>query len=129
MSGLLRILTAAVFTAHLTLGCCSHHAHGCEGKDRPSPAHGDATPDGQCPESGSDHSHHGPQDCEGAKCSFVSPSRTVSSSFVPPVQASFVALLDDQPSQAGIGSEQHVLAAGRLLLPVRLHLANQVLLI
>jgi hypothetical protein len=129
MAGLCRILVAATLVVHLTVGCCWHHAHGCEGKDRPTPPHSDATHDGQCSKSSIDHSQHGPQGCEGAKCSFVSSSRTVSDSFVQPVQASFVALLDDQPSLVGIGSEQYSPTSGRLLPPVRLHLANQVLLI
>ena len=129
MARLCRILIAATLVVHLTVGCCSHHAHACEGKDRPSPAHSDATPDGQCHGQSADHSHHGAEDCREEKCSFVSPNRTVSDSFVLPLQAFFVALLDDQLPLVGIGREQHTLSSGRLLLPVRLHLANQVLLI
>jgi hypothetical protein len=40
-----------------------------------------------------------------------------------------VAFSDGQPSSVGIGSQRHVQAMGRHLLPVRLHLADQVLLI
>lgn len=153
MAGLCRILIAATLVVHLTVGCCAHHAHACEGKDRPSTAHSDATPDGQrpgrsedhshhgtkdckaetpdgqCPGQSADHSHHGAEDCQGEECSFVPPNRAVSDSFVLPLQALFVALLDDQIPLVGIGREQHTLSSGRLILPVRLHLANQVLLI
>ena len=33
MAGLFRILTVVVFTAHIMLGCCLHHAHAgdCQG--------------------------------------------------------------------------------------------------
>jgi hypothetical protein len=129
MAGLCRILMAATLVVHLTVGCCWHHAHACEGKDCSRPAHGDAPHDGRCPESGGDHSHHGANDCHGAKCSFVIPSRAVCDSFVRPFQASISVLVDAQPSPAGFGPEQHALFSGWLLLPVRLHLANQVLLI
>ena len=129
MAKLCRIVTAAILVVHLIVGCCAHHAHACDGHGHSPSARGDATSGGRCPESGGDHSRHGPKDCQGAKCSFVSPSRTVSDSFVPPLQASCARLLDDPASPLGVGSEQHSRATGRLLLPVRLHLANQVLLI
>ena len=129
MAGLCRVLIAATLVIHLLVGCCSHHAHACDNKDCPSPTHSDATHDGQCSDSGSDHSHHGPQDCEGTKCSFVSPSRSVSDSFVLPLQPFFAAMLDNQLPQVGAGREHYSLASGRLQLPVRLHLAYQVLLI
>ena len=129
MAVLGRILIAATLVVHLMVGCCSHHAHGCDGKDCPLPAHGDVTPDGQCPEGGDDHSHHGQHDCQGAKCFFVSPSRTVNDSSIQPFQASVAVLLNELPSLVNLNTEQYSLASGRLLLPVRLHLANQVLLI
>ena len=134
MSGLLRILTAVVFTAHLTVGCCSHHAHACDGQGHLPPAQGTATTHGQCPESpGSaaeaDHANHGPQECQGGKCSVASQRATGSNPFPPPSHAFVAPLLDSASSLVGAGSEQHFFSAGRLLLPVRLHLANQVLLI
>lgn len=122
-----RILIAGTLVVHLTVGCCGHHAHACEGDL--SPAHSDATHDGQCPENECDHSHHGANDCQGARCSFVSSSRPVGDWLVQPLQASFPTLLCDQPSLVGFSPEQPTLSSGRLLLPVRLHLANQVLLI
>jgi hypothetical protein len=129
MAWLVRIFTAATFVVHLTVGCCSHHAHGCEGAFGPSSAQDHATYDGQCPENGSDHSHHGPQHCQGEKCSFISPSRTVSDSLSQPFQASVAVLLNDLPLPSGISSGQRFLPMSQHSLPVRLHLANQVLLI
>jgi hypothetical protein len=129
MAKLCRIATAAMLAVHITVGCCAHHAHGCEGKDCSSSAHGDATHDGQCPGRGAGNSHHGSHDCHGEKCSFVSPSRTVSDSLVLPFQAFFAPSLDNQLPPVGMGRGRDFLASGRLLLPVRLHLANQVLLI
>jgi hypothetical protein len=129
MARLCRILIAATLTVHLTVGCCWHHAHGCEGNSSLSSTHSDAPHDDQCPESSGDHSQHGTEDCQGAKCSFVSPNRTINDSLVQPLPAFSAELLDDQLPLVGIGREQHVLSSGRLLLPVRLHLANQVLLI
>jgi len=129
MAGQFRILTAALLVAHFTVGCCAHHAHACDGMDRPLPAQGAATPDGQCPGSGVDHAHHGPHDCQGGKCSVVSPNRTVRDGFVPPFQTFSAPLLDDLPALVGNAAEQRFFPTGRLLLPVRLHLANQVLLI
>jgi hypothetical protein len=127
MRVLCRILIAVTLVVHLTAGCCAHHAHACEGTLR-SP-HGHTTYDGPCLSSDSDHLHHGTNDCEGERCSFVSPSRAVSDSLAFSFQTFFTPLLDDQLSPVGFGCEEMPFASGRLLLPVRLHLANQVLLI
>lgn len=127
MAGLCRVLIAGTLVVHVTVGCCWHHAHACE--RNLSLAYRDATHDGQSPENSGDHSQHGVNDCQGARCSFVFSSRAVSDLLVQPLQVSFAALLYDQPSLVGFCSEQPCLASGRLLLPVRLHLANQVLLI
>jgi len=59
----------------------------------------------------------------------VCPSRTVFDSLIPAFQASFAPLFDDLATLGGEASDQHFFPAGRLLPPVRLHLANQVLLI
>jgi hypothetical protein len=130
-----RILTAAMLAIHLMVGCCWHHAHAGDNKDCSSPARNDASHDGdQCPESGDGHSHHGPQNCQGERCSFlapaVSPNQAVGGSLTLSFQTVFMALPDDQLPLVGFGPEQQLsLASGRLLLAVRLHLANQVLLI
>jgi hypothetical protein len=129
MARLCRILIAATLVVHLMVGCCSHHAHASDDRDCPRPPHRDRAPDGPCLGHAPDHAHHGPQDCQGEKCSFVSPHRVMSESLVQPFQAFFVALSDDHLPLAGFGPGRPSLASGRLLLPVRLHPANQVLLL
>ena len=129
MADLQRILVALTLVVHLTMGCCLHHAHGCEDSDPLAEAHHGAMPGGQCPESDSDHSPHGAQNCQGVKCYFILPNHTVSDSVIQPFHASFAVLLDDLFLPVGIDSGLHDQPAGRLLPPVRLHLANQVLLI
>lgn len=132
MAGLFRVLTAVVFTAHIMLGCCSHHAHAGACKDCPSSSRETPTHDGQCPDShgnGSDHSQHGSPECQGAKCSFVSPRSEASNSIGQFSQMFVAPLFQDLSSLTGIAKEQHSFATGRLLTPIRLHLANQVLLI
>lgn len=128
---LCRIAIAALLMIHLTVGCCGHHAHACDSQGQASPAQESATSAGQCQDGRgehADHAHHGPRDCQGAKCSVVSSGRTVIDSLASPSQASFALLLADPLSPASAASEQRF-PTGRLLLPVRLHLANQVLLI
>jgi hypothetical protein len=129
MAVLCRILIAATLVVHLTVGCCSHHAHACDAGSCNLPAHGEGAHDGQCPESGADHSHHGANDCQGPMCSLVFSSRTVGNLFAGLCQASLAALPDEATAQVVLGHEPCFLSSGRLLLPVRLHLANQVLLI
>jgi hypothetical protein len=126
MSRLFRVLTAVVFAVHLMVGCCAHRAHACEGKDDMQPAHGQC-PDGH--DGGTDNSHRGPHDCQWNQCSFVASSSPSSHSFVQPSQAFFTALLTDQPSLVGTGTEQHCFTTGRLLMSVHLYLVNQVLLV
>lgn len=124
-----RILSVGLLVVHLMVCCCSHHAHGCESKLCASPVHSDAATDDQRLQCACDRSHHGTQGCQGAKCSLVSLRRTVGGSHIRPFQVSFPALPDGQLIHLAIGSLQHSQAAGHLLLPVRLHLANRVLLI
>ena len=78
---------------------------------------------------GAIHSHHGPHDCQGGTLFLRGVEQAEQQCVRSAVPSVRPALLDDQYSLIGAGSEQHLFAAGRLLLPVRLHLANQVLLI
>lgn len=131
MAGLFRILTVAVFTAHIMLGCCIHHTHASAGEDCLLSSGGTA-PNSQCPGNhgnGSDHSQHSSSDCQGVKCSIVSPRSQVGNPFVHFSQIFVAPLFQDLSSLTGIANEQQSFATGRLLLPIRLHLANQVLLI
>jgi hypothetical protein len=127
MIGFFRILTAATLALHLMMGCCWHHAHACE--LAAASDHGGATHDGHCSHGGCGHSHHGTHQCKGERCSFVSLSRSVNISITFSFQTSSTALLDKQIPGVGSGRQQCIMAAGWLLLPVRLHLANQILLI
>jgi hypothetical protein len=137
VSGLLHNLSAAILVVHLVVGCCAHHAHDCPqtcearhsegtGDDAGTPCDGHShNEQGQT----NDH-HHGPDECRGVKCSFVRAANdTIAKAILQLCQAQVAPLLDDVSASPGILSEQHFFAAGRLLLPVRLHLANQVLLI
>jgi hypothetical protein len=128
VGSLFRILNTALLVAHFTVGCCAHHAHACEAKGRLSPAQDATSPDGQRPDA-ADHSHQGPGDCLGSACWVVSPERAVLDGFVPPCRP-LVVLPPSKPlSPADLASERRFAPVGRLLLPVRLHLADQVLLI
>jgi hypothetical protein len=139
MAVLLRIATAAIFLFHLTVGCCAHHAHACDGQGHSPLAQASATPGDQCsgspcsgaehPDTEADHSHHGPQDCQGNPCSVAPSSRTVGDSLGQPSQAFVVPPVCDHSSLVGVSFEQRFFPTGRLSLSVRLHLANQVLLI
>jgi hypothetical protein len=128
MTVLCRILIAVTLVVHMMVGCCAHHAHACEG--HLSRAHGGATHDSQSLGNGCGHSRpHATTCCQGERCSFVSPDRPVSELLAFSCQTFCTAVLDDQPPLVGFGTAQISIASGRLLLPVRLHLANQVLLI
>ena len=129
MFHLSRILSSAMLVVQLMVGCCTHPAHGCESKYTSSATHGDATIEGQCPECRCDHSHHGTRERQRRNCSVASPRRPVGGSFSPPFQASVAASPNAHLLRLAIGSHQQSWATGRLLLPVRLHLANQVFLI
>jgi hypothetical protein len=124
-----RTLSIALLVVRLMVGCCTHYVHGCESKHISSATHSGATLEGQCPECGCDHSHHGPGECQRPKCSLASPRRPVGGSFSPPLQASFAGLPHAHLPRQAIGLHQQSRTTGHLLLPVRLHLANQVLLI
>ncbi len=122
-----RALTSVLVTVHLMVGCCAHHAHGRESDVLTSAndSHLHSTSDGRdCPDS---RSSHGPQDCKGEKCSFVLSADTVVSK-----PALYVPSLPGAVLRASIcdsASCEERVRIGWLLLPVRLHLAHQVLLI
>lgn len=135
MHGLSSSLTAGILLAHALLGCCWHHAHacghahsavawivaGCEAEG-PHEHSGDA-PDrpGQGP---------GRDACRGAKCDFVRPA---TENLLPlaaaPCRPASAAIVASERSALIGDAAQHPCAAGDLLLPVRLHLVHQVLLI
>lgn len=130
MAGLFRVLTVVTLTVHLTMGCCWHHAHGCPDDASQASSPHQAMPGAACScnDAPSDHGSHG---CHEPKCSFVAASRlvvdaTAASGFA---QATSGALLNDPSSREGFSSFSLLSSMDRLLPPVRLHLAHQVLLI
>lgn len=135
LRGLCSHLTVAVLLAHAMLGCCWHHAHACgethdhlamSGWQHPSKGN-DHHPAG-----GPDRAHHGHgrDDCHGAKCSFVISAKdgADSSLFASCLFCVLTLPPADRVSVGGVLEPQFP-AAGSLLLPVRLHLLHQVLLI
>lgn len=132
MIRLFRILTAVVLMAHLLLGCCVHHAHACDDMRHSPPIRGSAFFETHCSEDcdkDTDHSNPGSQRCQGEKCSFVRPSPVANDSPTQPLSVFIVPLIEGTISPKGIGSEQRFSASGRIPMPLRLHLLNQVLLI
>jgi hypothetical protein len=107
-----------------------HHAHACDDDDQSPPAQSTAAPDGQCPAHQPDHSHHGQHVCQGVKCSFVrTTDDTVAKSLDQLYKAPAALLFNDVFAPLGGSFERHFFPASRLPPPIRLHPANQVLLI
>lgn len=137
VSSLLHNLSAAILVVHLLVGCCAHHAHDCP--QTCDARHSEGTEDDAgAPCDGHSHDeqgqttnhHHGPNECHGVKCSFVrTTNETMAKAFFQPCQAHVTPDFDALFASSGVFADQHLYPAGRLLLPVRLHLANQVLLI
>jgi hypothetical protein len=132
MAALGRIVSAAIVVVHLMAGCCAHHAHACDCEGQQPTKVGAHCTDMQhhdCCGGVADHPHHSQHACKGGTCSVVLPSRPAGTSLEKALHAVVVVLPNDLSSVLGSESERHALPTGRLLLPVRLHLANQVLLI
>jgi hypothetical protein len=132
MFDLWRKVIASLLVAQLMTGyCCAHHAGLCDASVPSSPAPEAAisgSPDSGCLGGSPLHKHNGHQGCQVGPCSTVLLSRVISL----PIQLSqalAVSLHGDMPTPIGTASDQHFSQFGELLLPVRLHLANQVLLI
>ena len=133
LRGFLPYLTAAMLAAHALLGCCWHHAHACgqthdplalAGWQHNAEAHGDGATG--C----SDRSSHERDDCRAPRCDFVVSARVNPPALSPAPSLSAVPTVPGA-DQASLGNslEQPFGTAGVRLPPVRLHLANQVLLI
>jgi len=130
MAGSCRILTSAVLIVHLMVGCCMHHAHACDDDDQSPSAPATVALDGQCPASQTDHSHHGQHVCQGVKCSFVrTTDDTVAKSLDRVYKAPAAMLFNGVFAPLGGSFEQHFFLGDLLPPPIRLHPANQVLLI
>jgi hypothetical protein len=132
MSRLIRIVTAAMFTAHIMMGCCIHHAHASEGQKQTIPVQGTVAQNCQCPDdhgSQTEHSKHGSQGCTGEKCSFVHTNFKAGNSLVQSFRMFVTPLFQELSPPDVMAKQQHSIATGLLLTPIHLHLANQVLLI
>jgi hypothetical protein len=136
MQIILSNVTAALLVLHAVFGCCWHHAHHCaeecgmaQTAERPDCHEGHSPGDCDSTAPTNHDGHHGSRECQGNPCSFVASISPNGNSFAQSFQASVLLLLDDRHPMIGAGSKQHFLSAGWLLPPVRLHLANQVMLI
>lgn len=135
-------LTAAFLAAHTVLGCCWHHVHACGHEHDPlglagwqhggDLRHGHSA--GVSAPSGDRHPDR--DECRGSKCDFLAAKDesvvTKNLTARPPSAACQLAglpCLAVDRSPAGGLLHPALVRAGVLLLPVRLHLANQVLLI
>jgi hypothetical protein len=142
LHGFVSHVTAVFLLAHTLLGCCWHHVHACghehgvfaligwehDGDLRHGHAVGASKPSGD--------RHPDRDECRGSKCNFVAAkdefvvtkNLTARSPAAAWQLAGLPCLAVDR---ARVGGLLHpaLVRAGVLLLPVRLHLANQVLLI
>jgi hypothetical protein len=112
------------------VGCCCHHAHADDCCARIPLSNADAAPDSQYPCGHNHDQQHGQNDCHGIKCSFLRTlSVTASKSLLQLCQITVALPTGTVSALPGASVEQHSISTGRLLWPVRLHLANQVLII
>ena len=124
------ILSIALVIVHLMVDCCcACHAHSCQSECNSSAIRDGAALGVKCPECVCDHSHHGPLECRGCDSSLALPPRAVGRSNGQKHPAAFVALTAADLPRPAISSHQQFRDTGSHLLPIRLHLANQVLLI
>lgn len=125
MAGLSRILSSSVLALHLMVCCCACQA--CCEPDR-YPDCGARTDDAglRC---GCHQERHSTADCRGGKCSFAPPRRIAGDSFAPIFQPCVAWSADAWLSLSESRFHHQLHGKGRLMPAVRLHLANQVLLI
>lgn len=129
MVRLARNVCIAILTVHLAVGCCANCARRCETKRASWAPHRDTVLESRCAECQCSHPRHGPGQCKYDKRSTTSRRRPTGGSSSPLVSASFAVLLEGRLPRCARSAKQPFHGSGRLLLPVRLHLANQVLLI
>ena len=129
MARLSCILSIALLVAHLMVGCCACHAHSFEGKHTSSATQSNTTCQGQFSECISDHPQHASRQCHGCRCSLASLRRPVGGPLSLLFKASIAIRSIAHSRRLAINLHKDPCATARLLLPVRFHLANQVLLI
>jgi len=126
-------LTAVMLLTHAVLGCCAHHVHACGdahgqvGRNHGSTA-GHEHSTGHSDRSESSHREH--DDCRGNRCEMVRLANPLTGKSH---SASHPLLALPCPGTAQASNDgyrcQQPCTFGTRSLPVRIHLANQVLLI
>jgi hypothetical protein len=134
LRGFLGHLTAAMLAAHTMLGCCWHHAHACGQTHDPlapvgwqhheEPHHVGA---GGCFDPSAQA--RGREDCRAVRCDFGVAKASPHAMSVAPAQPGVVTMPGADAALLRRSSEQHAGTSKAELLPVRLHLLHQVLLI
>ena len=138
LHALLSKLTAVMLFAHTVLGCCSHHVHAC-GESHGSVAFGVGTSHcsdacgehsaGNSRQTGHEHQGSGHDDCRGTTCDFGRPTNGREANACYVLARSMDLRSSDPLSALAGGQVEHELGVTRVLLPIRLHLVHQVLLI
>jgi hypothetical protein len=128
-------LMSVVLTLHTVLGCCWHHAHACtqECSTRTAVASPNA-PAGECGDEcaasdGADHSHHGPHECKGNSCVFLNLAGRSALGSTPHSEVPAVSCLPCVALPIDTAAGASFFAIDALLPPLRLHLAQRVLLL
>ena len=130
MARLSCIFSIALVVVYLTVDCCcACHAHNCENENASLVMCDAAALEVKCPECLCDHAPHGPPGCRGCQCSLALPPRSADGSINLKFPTSFSGLTAADFPRPAISLHRQSRSTGSLLLPIRLHLANQVLLI
>lgn len=129
MVRLARNVCIVILTVHLAVGCCANRARRCENKRVSWATHRDTVFESRCTECRCSPPHHGPGHCKHDKRSTPPRRRPAGGSSSPLISASFAVLSEGRIPRCAWNSHQPFHGLGRRLLSVRLHLANQVLLI
>lgn len=133
MRPFISIVTCAAFLLHMWAGCCLHHAHAAEGAVGPQPAksagvsdggriiaqslRGESPEDGPCSE----------EQCSEGQCVSLVAGKVELSKMTTDVL--LVLCTGEVPKAYSATQSWELDAGGIAVLPVRLHLFNQVLLI
>ena len=120
-----RMLSSSLLALHLMVWCCACQA--CCELDRYSDC--GAVTDGASPRCECHQERHSTADCQCGKCSFAPPRRIVGTSFAPIFQPCVAWSADAGLSLSESRFHHQLHGKSRLTPAVRLHLANQVLLI
>lgn len=150
MKSIVNLVTVAALLLHFTLGCCAHHAHADEvsefsgpetvvGQDHNCHCHGTSCHSSEsCDESACVSDSHCPAqgcpDCPGTHCNdgqcvFMGAGKTLAGKNVPLVSIPLFVVTPIAIKSVSSEIATAIDSQGRVLLPVRPHLFNQVLLI